>query len=275
MRIVEMLRGIDLFDIVLRGVSVRLEDLGVLGLRHRCHSRKSERSFETKKTCKFWNKAYHVNSCKLWKSTKNLNGNGKPWETETDTVSAIGSGSVSPVSLALPRCAARSFDAFLAAQVFRRRWSAEPDTMNAKQCAWQSQAGHGRTSRLYSFCYDYNMYIIYIYILYTQYIYMVPCPVFPPPPWDGGGYDAPVVVYIHTYIPTYIPTYLRTYIHTYHYNYLTLHYLTLHYLTLHSIHTYIPLPLHTITLHYITLHYLTLPYITLPYIPYIHTYIDR
>jgi hypothetical protein len=98
MRIVEMLRGIDLFDIVLRGVSVRLEDLGVLGLRHRCHSRKSERSFETKKTCKFWNKAYHVNSCKLWKSTKNLNGNGKPWETETDTVSAIGSGSVSPVS---------------------------------------------------------------------------------------------------------------------------------------------------------------------------------
>lgn len=29
--------------------------------------------------------------------------------------------------LALPRRAARSFDAFLAAQVFRRRWSAEPD----------------------------------------------------------------------------------------------------------------------------------------------------
>ena len=60
-RIVEMLRGIDLFDIVLRGVvSVRLEDLGVLGLlRHRCHSRKSERSFETKKK--------HVNS-----ETKNI-----------------------------------------------------------------------------------------------------------------------------------------------------------------------------------------------------------
>ena len=168
-----------------------------------------------------------------------------------------------PSLLALPRCAARSFDAFLAAQVFRRRWSAEPDTMNAKQCAWQSQAGHGRTSRLYSFCYDYNMYIIYIYIyiyiIYTIYIYiyMVPCPVFPPPPWDGGGV-----------MPLWWCIYIHTYLHTYVHTYIPLHYLTLHYLTLHSIHTYIPL--HTITLHYITLHYLTLPYITLPYIPYIH-----
>ena len=68
-----------------------------------------------------------------------------------------------------------------------------------------------------------------------------------PPHGMGGGYDAPVVVYIHTYIPTYLPTYLPTYIPTY-------------------IHAYIPL-------HYLTLHYLTLPYITLPYIPYIHTYI--
>ena len=96
---------------------------------------------------------------------------------------------------------------------------------------------------------------------------MVPCPVFPPPPWDGGGYDAPVVVYIHTYIPTYLPTY----IHTYHYitlPYITLPYLTLPYLTFHPyIHTY----------HYITLPYLTLPYLTLHYLTlhsirtYIHT----
>ena len=76
---------------------------------------------------------------------------------------------------------------------------------------------------------------IHIYPYILIYIYMVPCPVFPPPPWDGGGYDAPVVVYIHTYIPTYLPTYLHTYVHTY----IPLHYLTLHYLTLHSIHTYI------------------------------------
>ena len=79
------------------------------------------------------------------------------------------------------------------------------------------------------------------YVQITRlYIYMVPCPVFPPPPWDGGGYDAPVVVYIHTYLHTYLPTYLHTYVHTY--------------------------------IHTLTLHYLTLPYITLPYIPYIHTY---
>ena len=113
-----------------------------------------------------------------------------------------------------------------------------------------------------------------IYIIYNIYIYMVPCPVFPPPPWDGRGYDAPVVVYIHTYIPTYLPTYIPTYIHTYiplHYltlHYLTLPYLTLHYLTLHSIHTYIPL--HYLTLHYLTLHYLTLHSIR----TYIHTYTD-
>ena len=87
------------------------------------------------------------------------------------------------------------------------------------------------------------------------------------PPHGMGGYDAPVVVYIHTYIPTYLPTYIPTYIHTYHY--ITLPYLTLPYITLPYIpyiHTYIPL-------HYLTLHYLTLPYITLPYIPYIHTYV--
>ena len=86
------------------------------------------------------------------------------------------------------------------------------------------------------------------------------------PPHGMGGYDAPVVVYIHTYLHTYLPTYIPTYIHTYHYitlPYLTLPYLTLPYLTFH---TYIPL-------HYLTLHYLALPYITLPYIPYIHTYI--
>ena len=125
-----------------------------------------------------------------------------------------------------------------------------------------------------------------------KYIYgpvsRVPTP--PRPPMGWGGYDAPVVVYIHTYIPTYLPTYLHTYVHTYIHTitlpYLTLPYLTLHYLTLHSIHTYI----HTITLHYLTLHYLTLhsihtyihiqthiqtyihTLITLHYITYIHTY---
>ena len=105
------------------------------------------------------------------------------------------------------------------------------------------------------------------------YIYMVPCPVFPPPPMGWGGYDAPVVVYIHTYIPTYLPTYLHTYVHTYIHTitlpYLTLPYLTLHYLTLPYIpyiHTYIH------TYHYITLPYITLPYITLPYLTF-HTYI--
>ena len=78
------------------------------------------------------------------------------------------------------------------------------------------------------------------WIYVSIYIYMVPCPVFPPPPHGMGGVWCPcggVYTYIHTYIPTYIPTYIHTYI--------PLHYLTLHYLTLHSIHTYI---------HYITLH---------------------
>ena len=88
------------------------------------------------------------------------------------------------------------------------------------------------------------MYVINIHVIY---IYMVPCPVFPPPPHGmGGGYDAPVVVYIHTYLPTYV----HTYIHTITLPYLTLPYLTLPYLTFHTyIHTYI----HTI------------PYLTLPY----------
>ena len=87
----------------------------------------------------------------------------------------------------------------------------------------------------------------------------------PTPPMGWGGYDAPVVVYIHTYIPTYLhtylPTYLRTYIHTITLPYLTLHYLTLPYLAFHTyihylhaytdthihtyIHTYIPTYLHT------------------------------
>ena len=35
---------------------------------------------------------------------------------------------------------------------------------------------------------------------------MVPCSVFLPPGW--GGYDAPVVVYIHTYLYTYVYTYI-------------------------------------------------------------------
>ena len=95
-----------------------------------------------------------------------------------------------------------------------------------------------------------------------------------PPPWDGGGYDAPVVVYIHTYLHTYLPTYLPTYLRTYiPLHYLTLHYLTLPYLTLPylTFHTYI----HTITLHYLTLPYLTLHYLTLHSIhTYIHTYTD-
>ena len=115
-----------------------------------------------------------------------------------------------------------------------------------------------------------DMILCLLYIII--YIYMVPCPVFPPPPMGWGGYDAPVVVYIHTYIPTYLPTYLHTYVHTYihTYHYITLPYITLPYITfpyIPYIHTYLPL-------HYITLHYLTLPYITLPYIPYIHTYTD-
>ena len=105
----------------------------------------------------------------------------------------------------------------------------------------------------------------------------IPCPVsrVPTPPMGWGGYDAPVVVYIHTYISTYLSTYVHTYIPL---HYLTLYYLTLHYLTLHSIHTYIPL--HYLTLHYLTLHYLTLHsihtyihYITyITYITYIPTY---
>ena len=102
-----------------------------------------------------------------------------------------------------------------------------------------------------------------LYVCISVYIYMVPCPVFPPPPMGWGGVWCPcggVYTYIHTYIPTYLPTYLRTYIHT-----ITLPYLTLPYLTLHSIHTYIPL--HYLTLHYLTLHYLTLHSI--------HTYIHR
>ena len=97
-----------------------------------------------------------------------------------------------------------------------------------------------------------------LYVCISVYIYG-PVSRVPTPPHGMGGYDAPVVVYIHTYIPTYLPTYLHTYVHTY----IPLHYLTLHYLTLHSIHTYIPL--HYLTLHYLTLHYLTLHSI--------HTYI--
>ena len=113
----------------------------------------------------------------------------------------------------------------------------------------------------------------FIELAQNSYIWSrVPCS--HPPPWDGGGYDAPVVVYIHTYLHTYLPTYIHTitlpylptYIHTYHY--ITLPYITLPYLTFHPyIHTYIP---------YITLPYLTLPYLTLPYLTfhtYIHTYI--
>ena len=65
---------------------------------------------------------------------------------------------------------------------------------------------------------------------------MVPCPVFPPPPWDGGGM-MPLwwCIYIHTYLHTYLPTYLRTYIHTYHY--ITLPYIP--YIHTYIIHTYI------------------------------------
>ena len=87
---------------------------------------------------------------------------------------------------------------------------------------------------------------------------MVPCPVFPPPPWDGGGM-MPLwwCIYIHTYIPTYLHTYVHTYIHT-----ITLPYITLPYIP--YIHTY----------HYITLPYITLPYLTLPYLTF-HTYIHR
>ena len=93
-------------------------------------------------------------------------------------------------------------------------------------------------------------------VLYGYIWSRVPCS---HPPMGWGGYDAPVVVYIHTYIPTYLPTYIPTYIHTYiPLHYLTLHYLTLHYLTLHSIHTYI---IHTYILTYIYRH------------THIHTYI--
>ena len=82
---------------------------------------------------------------------------------------------------------------------------------------------------------------VYIYICIYGPVSRVPIP-----PMGWGGYDAPVVVYIHTYLHTYLPTYIPTYIHTYiPLHYLTLHYLTLHYLTLHSIHTYIPAYQHT------------------------------
>ena len=79
---------------------------------------------------------------------------------------------------------------------------------------------------------------------------MVPCPVFPPPPWDGGGM-------MPLWWCIYIPTYLHTYVHTYiPLHYLTLPYRTLHYLTLHSIHTYLHTYIHTY-IPYLTLHYLT------------------
>ena len=120
----------------------------------------------------------------------------------------------------------------------------------------------------------------------------VPCS-HTPPHGMGGGYDAPVVVYIHTYIPTYLhtylPTYIPTYIHTYHYitlPYITLPYLTLPYLTFHTFHTYIHTDTHTDIHTYIRtyihtyvrtyvhtyIHYITLHYVH-TYIPaYIRTY---
>ena len=75
--------------------------------------------------------------------------------------------------------------------------------------------------------------------IYNQHVYIwsrVPCS--HPPPMGWGGYDAPVVVYIHTYtyIHTYIPTYLPTYMHTYIiyiYTYIHIH---IHiYIHIHSI----------------------------------------
>ena len=91
------------------------------------------------------------------------------------------------------------------------------------------------------------------------YIYMVPCPVFPPPPMGWGGM-MPLwwCIYIHTYLHTYLPTYIPTYIHTY----IPLHYLTLHYLTL----PYIP---------YLTFHTYIHTYIYRHTHTYIHTYIYR
>ena len=98
----------------------------------------------------------------------------------------------------------------------------------------------------------------------------VPCS-HTPPPMGWGGYDAPVVVYIHTYIPTYLhtylPTYLRTYIHTITLPYITLPYLTLPYLTFHTFHTYIQT--HTQTY----IHTYVRTYIHTYVRTYIHTYI--
>ena len=94
------------------------------------------------------------------------------------------------------------------------------------------------TSIHHNISHNYNIPIVAYISLYI-YIYMVPCPVFPPPPMGWGGGMMPLwwCIYIHTYLPTYLPTYIHTYI--------PLHYLTLPYLTLHSIHTYIHTYQHT------------------------------
>ena len=147
----------------------------------------------------------------------------------------------------------------------------DPGMANAPSLFWvpslvprgHSHAAIHRTRRAIG-CVLYMLYVcisVYIYIWSR-----VPCS--HPPPMGWGGYDAPVVVYIHTYIPTYLHTYLPTYLHTYVHTYIPLHYLTLPYLTLPylTFHTYI----HTITLPYLTLPYLTLPYLT--FHTYIHTY---
>ena len=77
--------------------------------------------------------------------------------------------------------------------------------------------------------------------------HMVPCPVFPPP-HGIGGYDAPVVVYIHIYIHTYLPTYLHTYIHTHIYIYIYLYIYIYIYIYIHiHIHIYTHTHIHTYT----------------------------
>ena len=106
------------------------------------------------------------------------------------------------------------------------------------------------------------------------YIYVVPCPVFPPP-CDGAGmmplwWCIYIYTYIHTYIPTYLPTYLHTYIPTYLRTYVPT-YLRTHVRTyIHTcIHTYIHAYTHT-HIHTYTHRHTYLP-TCLP--TYLHTYI--
>ena len=175
---------------------------------------------------------------------------GNHGKTETDTVSAIGSGSVSPVSW---HCHGAQPGALMR---FLQRRSSGADGVRSLT-RWMRSSAHGKVRQDMAGLQD--CIVFAMITICNIYIWSrVPCS---HPPHGMGGVWCPcggVYTYIHTYIHTYIPTYIHTSI--------TLPYLTLPYLTFHTyIHT------HYIPLHTITLPYITLPYITLPYIPYIHT----